>query len=210
MPKLYIMRGIPGSGKSFFAKKLIAEQDSYYEPFVRLNRDLLREMLNFGKYSPENEAVIVEIEKFLVIKFLLEKCSSVVVDDTNIKDGNIEDWISLARKCDAKPILYTIQAPLELCIARDKERANSVGEDVIRRMHEKLYWDNKNFIDIFRQDFGCDKINILVRKDGKVWDKVCTGDQELAECECIHGKKWMEGDNLESSGGKACDKCLKG
>ena len=46
------MRGLPGSGKSTYCKELQAKNPGKYK---RVNRDLLREMLDCGVWSKENE-----------------------------------------------------------------------------------------------------------------------------------------------------------
>ena len=57
-----MLRGISGSGKSTRAKELMLEHGN----LVRINRDLLREMLHFGKWSGKNEGLVVDVEKGLV------------------------------------------------------------------------------------------------------------------------------------------------
>lgn len=44
-----------------------------------------------------------------------------------------------------------------------------------------------------------------IRKYGKIVDTLYK--DEKADCRCIHGKEWKEGDNFESHGGKACEEC---
>ena len=46
--------GLPASGKSTWAKDWISNHDN----FIRVNKDDVRNMLNNGEYSPENEELV--------------------------------------------------------------------------------------------------------------------------------------------------------
>ena len=52
MKKILILRGLPASGKSTFARKLLNENPNAWK---RLNKDELRAMLDDSIHSPANE-----------------------------------------------------------------------------------------------------------------------------------------------------------
>ena len=130
--KLVIMQGLPGSGKSTLAKEM-------FQPGVniRLNRDLLREMLHFNTWNRNLEKQTVKAEKALAELFL-NMGLDVIIDDTNLAEKTVRMWGDLAAKNEALFCTATTNATLEECIERDKKRGEEggrcVGEEVIRRM----------------------------------------------------------------------------
>lgn len=141
--KIIIMQGLPASGKSTKAKELIEAYGNY----VRVNRDLLRRMLHFGKWSGKNEGVVIAAEKALV-KALLEKKNNVIVDDTNLgKTATM--WEEYATELGVKSEIIHMDTSIEECIERDRIREDRVGFDVIINMARRsgLYtFKNKEVI----------------------------------------------------------------
>ena len=78
MPKLLVLRGLPGSGKTTYARDLVDKLG-----YVRVNKDDLRKMLHNGQHSQSKEEMVLEIRDLIVINALKEG-KNVVVDDTNI------------------------------------------------------------------------------------------------------------------------------
>lgn len=127
--------GLPASGKSTWAKALCL--DSGHQ-FKRVNKDDLRAMIDAGVWSKENERIIEAardalVESFLVLGF------SVVCDDTNFYEGHLDRLRKLAKDYGASFRIEDFRhVSLDECIARDQYReVGHVGEDVIRRMHER-------------------------------------------------------------------------
>lgn len=131
--KLIVLAGLPASGKSTKAKELIV----HGKDIIRINRDLLREMMHFGKYSRDNEREIMNTEK-LMAQYFIQYGFDVIVDDTNLKKKTLDMWRDVADMLSCEIEIYKISTPIEVCIERDKNREKSVGEDVIRKMVE---WD---------------------------------------------------------------------
>lgn len=128
MSKLIMMRGLPASGKSTKAKEIV-EQGGW----VRLNRDLLRTMLHFEKFTGRNEGLTVDAEKALARSFLKDGVS-VVVDDCNLGDNHRDIWSNVAKEADAKFEVVSMDTPVSTCRFRDIEREKKVGSDVITNM----------------------------------------------------------------------------
>lgn len=84
-PEVIILRGLPGSGKTTWAKGYILEHETY----KRISRDYLREMLHF-EYIAEFEPFVREVRDKL-IRECLTRGKSVVVDDTNLKTRDIQE-----------------------------------------------------------------------------------------------------------------------
>jgi len=129
--KLILMRGLPASGKSTRAKKLLEKHNGNYK---RVNRDLLREMIDAGKWSKNNEKLIVAAEIELAEMFL-NLGYNVIVDDTNLPQNVVDKWNEFTVLRGATfEIVDFMDVPVEECIKRDQKRQNYVGEKVIRRM----------------------------------------------------------------------------
>src|SRR3990167_8160090 len=82
MATLYIMRGLPGSGKTTRAKEIIAQRDPR-RLIKRVNRDELRLMLDNGKHSRQREAFVKQTESHIICESL-NAGIDIIVDDTNL------------------------------------------------------------------------------------------------------------------------------
>ena len=130
--KMIIMRGLPACGKSTKAKELMIE----YVNFVRINKDLLREMLHFNIFDGKKEGVTRDAARTLA-KIFLEKNMNVIIDDTNLNPGTMQSWKDLAKEFDAKVhVADMTDVSVETCVMRDNEREESkrVGGTVIKNM----------------------------------------------------------------------------
>ena len=139
MSKLIIMRGLPGSGKSTWAKAWVNE-----DPInrVRLNWDDMRNMM--GPYwipERENTGVLKELrEKFL--KHMMERNWDIVCDNMNLNPKEIEFYENIVKEFNEDGHPYTIEfkdffIPVEECIRRDAMRANPIGEKTIKSLFHK-------------------------------------------------------------------------
>lgn len=132
MNKVTILQGLPGSGKSQIAKKIVDETGNT----KRLNKDDFRAMFDNSKWSGHNEKFILTIRN-LSIEEALKNKFNVVVDDTNFHPKHIKDIKEIAQKYNAQVEIIFIDTLLEECIKRDLIRPNSVGEKVIRNMYNE-------------------------------------------------------------------------
>lgn len=128
MKQVRFLRGLPGSGKSTYAKNLLKVAPE----FGRTNRDDLRKLVFGGKWSNYNEKIIIEIEKSIG-KILLEHGRHIVVDNSGF--GSQETiWREHAKSLGAEFQLLDLGESLEECLKRDAARSNGVGQNVIRKM----------------------------------------------------------------------------
>jgi predicted kinase len=129
-------RGLPASGKSTWARA--KQAGSPPGSVKRVNKDELRAMLDAGKWSPENEAYVVAVRDQIVASALAGG-KDVIVDDTNLAPEHETRLRQLARENDAafELVDFTNISPEE-CIQRDRVRAASVGEKVIREMWQQF------------------------------------------------------------------------
>ena len=133
MNTLFMMRGLPASGKSTRAKAMIEASD---KSIARLNKDLLREMLHFGEYSKENENVVRHSQ--MVLFRALSFMGDVIIDDTNLRKEDLDKWELVADDLDCKFEMIEMDTDVETCIERDAKREKTVGEKVIRGFHNQF------------------------------------------------------------------------
>lgn len=128
--KLLLLKGLPASGKSTFAKNLALQPD-----WKRVNRDLMREMIDGGKWNKKNEDFIRRTELILAAMFIADGYN-VVVDDTNLSPAQQEMWKNFVGdhpEVEVETKFFEID-PKE-SIKRDLARPISVGSEVIMRMY---------------------------------------------------------------------------
>ena len=123
-----MLKGLPASGKSTYAKKLALDG------YVRVNKDDLRSMLHSSKWSKENEKQVIRLRDQVIMDSLLQG-KSVVVDDTNLAPKHTERLKQLAKEYGATFETKFFNVDVYECIKRDLKRLNSVGSKVIRDMY---------------------------------------------------------------------------
>jgi len=127
--KMILLRGLPASGKSSKAKEIVDCGGN----FVRINRDLLREMLHFNRWTRYNEQTTINIAEVMVRNLIITG-HNVVIDDTNLGVKHVDKWKNMAKMLDAKFEVIDMDVHYTECIKRDEKRENPVGEHVIRAM----------------------------------------------------------------------------
>lgn len=128
MSKMIIMQGLPASGKSTKAQEFVAQGNT-----VRINKDLLRTMLHFDKFTGPNESKTRDAARTLA-KMYLQDGINVVIDDTNLNPGTRQSWVDLAKETGVKIQHEVMDTPLEECLKRDWGREKQVGAHVIKQM----------------------------------------------------------------------------
>lgn len=134
MTELIITRGLPGSGKSTWARQWVTEDPAHR---AEVNRDLLRIMLHGGYADAETQ---VTAASHASIAALLSAGVSVVCSDTNLPQRHARDLARIAARAKADlDVRDLTDVPLETCLARNAARADKepVPEGVIREMHAR-------------------------------------------------------------------------
>jgi hypothetical protein len=121
-PALIVVSGLPGSGKSYFSRRL-----SERLPLPIIESDAMRRILaTRPDYSPgESERLFRACHS--LIGDLLRKGISVIFDATNLIEYHREQLYRIADSSRAKLILVRMEAPPELVQQRMERRRN--GDD---------------------------------------------------------------------------------
>jgi len=139
---LMLTRGLPGSGKSSFARKILEHSAN---DVVRLERDLLRDML-FNTRVPdgEREEVITKVQ-FSMAEAAASAGKSIIVSDMNLKAEYVRNWAKFAAKHNMKFETIEFDVPVDVCIARDAGRKGPefLGEDIIRSIAKRFLKKDK-------------------------------------------------------------------
>lgn len=129
MPKLTYTVGLPGSGKTTWAREQMAADPN----IRRVNRDDIRAMIQ-TKWTPKSERFTKRIRDFVIAESLLYG-HNVICDDTNLTAKGVKELETLTKGMgmglESKSFL---DVPLHVCITRDEKRTNPVGASVIRDM----------------------------------------------------------------------------
>jgi len=139
MKTVLILRGLPASGKSTYARQLLDEKQGMWK---RLNKDELRAMLDNSQHSTVNEKFIERVRDMMLIEALKDG-KHVVIDDTNLSDRPIERIKQLVQNFkkdtgeEVKIEIKDMEASLEDSLERDKTRDKKVGRDVIMKMYKQ-------------------------------------------------------------------------
>lgn len=133
--KIIITKGLPASGKSYWADEFIKENPN----FVKIEKDQIRnssELFKDGVYNHKrgDESIVIKERDRLVRKAFSEG-KSVISSDTNLVQKHITQLSNIAKQNNAEvEILSFLDVPIKDLIERDKNREYAVGEQVIRKM----------------------------------------------------------------------------
>lgn len=148
-PKFIMLVGIPGSGKSTYAKNLI-----YATNGVHLSSDGIRAELYGDEAIQGNPSEVFEIMHKRTLEALADG-NNVIYDATNITRKDRASILSKIPKY-VETECHIVWAPIEICIERDSKRERSVGKEVIDKMLKRFqapYYDEGfDSIEIIRPD----------------------------------------------------------
>ncbi len=128
--KLLMLKGLPGSGKSTWARQFVSENQDW----VRINKDSIREMM--GGWTFKKEKLVIKFRDVIVETVLADK-KNVIVDDTNFDPKHEKRLQQLADIYGAEFSVKFFDTPIEECIKNDLKRLASTGERVIRKMYKQ-------------------------------------------------------------------------
>lgn len=154
-PPFVIVSGLPGTGKSFFCRKLAARF-----PCCIIESDAMRKTLcPSPEYSAaENARLFSACHK--LIESLLSKGTPVIFDATNLSERHREHLYNIADRTGARLILVRVVAPPSVAYERlqkrkehhDPEDKSDADWSVYKRMRQKedKIWRNHFVVDTSR------------------------------------------------------------
>lgn len=159
--KIILTRGIPGSGKSTWAKKWVNEDPEHR---IRFNWDDIRNMMGpYWVINRENTGIMKSLRKTFLEKMMCEKWD-IVIDNMNLNFKEYEYYNNVVNYYNKNFITqYVLEfkdffISVEECISRDALRQNPIGEKTIREIWKKY----RHFI----QTTNIEKyVNNLVKPD---------------------------------------------
>ncbi|WP_416211120.1 AAA family ATPase [Frankia sp. Cr2] len=145
MPTLTITQGLPGSGKSTWARDRVRQIRTEGHQAGIVGRDMIRDMLGVDHYGNDIDERTVTLVQHSLVECLLLANIDVVVDDTNLNPVCRDRLRNLATRVSANfSVVDFTWVALEICIERDKRRpprvpfgcaGAQVGEHVIRDLN---------------------------------------------------------------------------
>ena len=125
-PGLVVLAGLPGSGKSFFARALAA-----HYPAAVLDSDALRAVLFAEPKHTEKEHGRLFPAIHVLMDRLLARGIPVVVDATNLKEANRRPYYKIGEAHGARIVVVQVWAPR--AVIRERLRGRAAAPDPLDR-----------------------------------------------------------------------------
>ena len=132
LPKLFMMIGIPGSGKSHEAEIIAKEHNAIIHASDRLREELFRDVNHVG----DNGFLFNELHKR--IQRDLKAGKNVVYDATNINSKKRISFLKSLKDISCEKIAILIMTPYEQCLKNNADRERSIPESVIEKMYKNF------------------------------------------------------------------------
>jgi predicted kinase len=129
---LYITVGLPGSGKSTYAKNFIKDKDVEY-----LSSDELRAIYGKDETDQSVTSIVFGHIKRKVDEFLKDG-KNVLVDATSVNRKERSDYINTAKKYGAKVVAIVFKMERQGLIERNKKRGEQGGREVPTFVIDKM------------------------------------------------------------------------
>lgn len=141
IPTLYVLIGIPGSGKSTFCKDLKL-------PVV--STDSIRYQM-FGDEADQSNPEQVFFRAYGMVSVCLHCGSDVVFDATSTTEWSRKTLLTKMKNCigEFRKVAILFMTPVEECKRRNASRQRVVPEDVIDRQYIQLMRDAHTIPDQF-------------------------------------------------------------
>lgn len=146
--RLIIMSGIPGSGKTTFAKMEQEKLRAEGYKVVRVNRDDLRTEMFGDEYHnnvpvPWCESAVNKMQLKLIDHYLRD--GFVVINDaTNLSARDSKVYLEIAEELGLKVEHIAVVVPLEVAIERNAKRGAEGGRQVPNEVIERMWTRQKN------------------------------------------------------------------
>lgn len=136
MAVVYFYQGLPASGKDTDALQRMAESNGKLK---RINKDILREMIDGSKFSKEREKHILKARNML-LEYYLSEGYDVAITDTNYNPYHWDTVSYIARRFNAEVKMVRMDTSVYECLRRNAQRPNPVPDTTIWNMYRKYVY----------------------------------------------------------------------
>lgn len=147
--KLYLLSGLPASGKTTWFNRLVADNPGILYANARISMDDLREQMLGGQVMQTAQG---ELQYFLhessnnlcyeiavrMIQARLNERLTTFFDATNLTESDRASLLNLATQAGVEGEVLIFDLPSEVCIASDRARARVVGRERIQQLDQKF------------------------------------------------------------------------
>ncbi len=123
-PGFVVVSGLPGTGKTFFCRKLAERQ-----PFCILESDALRKALFPSPDYSAEESVRLFAACHSLIEWLLVNGVPVIFDATNLSERHREHLYRIGDRTGARLVLVRVEAPPAVTYQRLQARKNGAAPE---------------------------------------------------------------------------------
>lgn len=130
-----MMKGLPKSGKSTWAKKWASEKHNR----VRVSWTDILAMIG-PEFRKERQTIAYDAA-LRIMKNALRQDMDVVVDECNLYGSEWGLFVAFGQQMRAKVVWKTMDTPLDVCLQRNKEAGYPLLDEQIVRLNEKWgFW----------------------------------------------------------------------
>jgi len=123
-PAFVVVSGLPGTGKSFFCRKLAERQ-----PFCILESDAIRKVLFPSPDYSASESARLFAACHSLIEWLLKNGVPVILDATNLSEHHREHLYRISDKTRARLVLVRVEAPPAVAYQRLQARKTEAAPE---------------------------------------------------------------------------------
>ena len=125
--KIFLLIGLPGSGKSTYAQNLPV-----------LSSDAIRLLLADDERDQSIHGRVFATLRFLLVQRLEIHRPITYIDATHLTREERRPYIELAQRHHAEIEAIFFDVPLDVCLERNRGRPRQVPEDILVKMSAKL------------------------------------------------------------------------
>jgi predicted kinase len=135
---IILVCGLPGSGKSHFARSFFQQSGR-----KRVNRKEIRRLLfamtNFGQAWSEkdfanNDEFLVQHVERKIIEHLLQTKQKILIDNTHVSRESRKSYVGIAHQAGRSIGAIFLDTPVIRCLERNRGREDSIPERVISNL----------------------------------------------------------------------------
>jgi predicted kinase len=133
MNKLFMMIGIPASGKTSLAEQIAKSEGAK----IVSSDNIRKELYGNENIQGDSNEVFKTVENRIING--LKNNKNMIYDATNINYKRRMSFLQKIRKLKIEKIAIMVATPYEQCLIRNSQRERQVPEEVIKRMYFNFY-----------------------------------------------------------------------